>query len=86
MVVHGNFEGQWVYEFDPTGQYLLQRGMVFFYPNPLARGGELKKGERPPGTRLPLNKGGRSEANDLPAPTHKFFTASGGGYGRGTSG
>ena len=44
--IHGGFEGQWLYEFDLAGQFLLQQGMVLFYPNPRGSGGYGRAYER----------------------------------------
>ena len=44
--IHGGFEGQRLYEFDLLGQFLLQQGMVLFYPNPRGSGGYGRAYER----------------------------------------
>jgi dipeptidyl aminopeptidase/acylaminoacyl peptidase len=46
IVIHGGFYGQWLNSFEQLGQYLLQRGMVLFYPNPRGGGGYGRMYER----------------------------------------
>jgi dipeptidyl aminopeptidase/acylaminoacyl peptidase len=60
MVVHGSFEGQWVHDFDPITQFLLQKGFVLFFPNPRGSGGYGRAYER-------LNDGdwGGGDTDDL---------------------
>jgi dipeptidyl aminopeptidase/acylaminoacyl peptidase len=60
IVIHGGFYGQWINNFDQLGQYLLQRGMVLFYPNPRGGGGQGRMYER-------LNDGdwGGGDVDDL---------------------
>lgn len=60
IVIHGGFYGQWVNRFELLGQYLLQRGMVLFYPNPRGGGGYGRMYER-------LNDGdwGGGDVDDL---------------------